>query len=448
VAIAKGETVPLMPADVRNTRFSTTRLRPAYDRVEVDTFRDLVEVVFHRLFTENAEFRAALAGALRGDAQAIGNRLREQLLAPPERSLNPKDVLHKQFSSTTLRPGYDQEEVDAFLDEVEGDLDRLIQENEELRSKLLLETQRSTSGPPPAKVEPRPRAMPALQRASGPAPAPTPAAALSIDVAPLEPGDPSQVGRYRLTGRLGAGGMGRVFLGTSPGGRQVAVKILHPEHANDPEFRARFAREVAAARQVSGFYTAPVVDADPGAGSPWLVTAYIPGPSLARAVADRGPFPAPQVRELGAALAEGLAAIHECGLVHRDLKPGNIILAHDGPRIIDFGIARGIGGTLTAAGTLIGTFTFMSPEQIGGQRVGPESDIFSLGSVLAYALTGRGPFDAPYPAVIHRVLTQTPDLNGMHGRLPDVIMWCLQKAQADRPTISDLLTRLNSMSVL
>ncbi|MGI5231113.1 serine/threonine-protein kinase [Actinoallomurus sp. CA-142502] len=157
---------------------------------------------------------------------------------------------------------------------------------------------------------------------------------------PLRPGDPRQVGPYRLTGRLGAGGMGEVFLGVSPGGRKVAVKLIRPEHASSPQFRARFAREVQAAQRVGGFHTAPVVDADPDAESPWLVTAFIPGPSLHRLVTEQGPLEPATVREMGAGLAEGLAAIHACGVVHRDLKPGNVIMAEDGPRVIDFGIAR------------------------------------------------------------------------------------------------------------
>jgi WD40 repeat protein len=260
----------------------------------------------------------------------------------------------------------------------------------------------------------------------------------------LEPGDPAQVGAYRLLGRLGAGGMGQVYLGVSRGGRKVAVKVLRADLVTDSEFRARFAREVAAARTVNGFYTAPVVDADPGASPPWMVTAYVPGPSLAAAVAERGPLSEPEVRDLAAALAEGLAAIHAGGLVHRDLKPANIILADDGPRIIDFGIARAAGTTtMTVAGTIIGTFTYMSPEQITGSPVGPPSDVFSLGSVLAFAATGRGPFDADtLPAITHRILSQPPDLTGLPGSLHDLLMGCLNKNQAKRPSLDELLTRL------
>lgn len=173
---------------------------------------------------------------------------------------------------------------------------------------------------------------------------------------PLRPGDPRSVGRYRLIGRLGEGGIGVVFLGLSPGGRQVAVKLIHPGHA-DPRFRERFAREIEAARQVGGFHTAPVIDADPTADSPWVVTVYIQGPSLQDAVERAGPFGLEQVRALGAGLAEGLAAIHAVGLVHRDLKPSNVIMAENGPRIIDFGIARmGAATSITTGDFAVSTY--------------------------------------------------------------------------------------------
>ena len=259
-------------------------------------------------------------------------------------------------------------------------------------------------------------------------------------VEPLGVGDPRRVGAYRLIGRLGAGGMGQVFLGESPGGRKVAVKLVLPQHAADAEFRQRFAREVAAARQVGGFHTAPVVDADPDADPPWMVTAYVPGPSLEAAVKQSGPLETEAVRRLGAALAEGLAAVHACGLVHRDLKPSNIILADDGPRIIDFGIARPANATaLTSAGVLIGTFSFMSPEQVRGEHVDGPSDIFALGGVLAYAATGHGPFEAPtIPAIVHRIASQPPDLQGISSPLRRIISALLgqrsrEPAYAQRP---------------
>jgi WD40 repeat protein len=261
---------------------------------------------------------------------------------------------------------------------------------------------------------------------------------------PLEPADPPQVGAYRLLGRLGAGGMGQVYLGISRGGRKVAVKVMRADLVADAEFRTRFAHEVAAARTVNAFYTAPVVDADPDASPPWMVTAYVDGPSLAAAVAQRGPLSEAEVRKLAGALAEGLAAIHACGLVHRDLKPANIILASDGPRIIDFGIARAVGApTMTVQGTIIGTFTYMSPEQVTGSTAGPPSDVFSLGSVLVFAATGHGPFDAQgLPAISHKIISQPPDLTGLPRGLHDLLMGCLTKTPAKRPSLDALLTRL------
>ncbi|HTX26949.1 MAG TPA: protein kinase [Streptosporangiaceae bacterium] len=260
---------------------------------------------------------------------------------------------------------------------------------------------------------------------------------------PLQPGDPASVGSYRLLGRLGAGGMGQVFLGVSPGGRKVAVKVIHPVHAGTARFRERFAREIEAARRVGGFHTAPVVDADPHANPPWMVTAFIDGPSLQDAVDGRGPLRPDQVWALGAGLAEGLAAIHARGLVHRDLKPGNVILAPDGPRIIDFGIARVIDAStpITNPGAVIGTFAYMSPEQVGGDATSPASDVFSLGSVLAFAATGRPPFAADSAvAVMFRLVNRPPDLVGpADPRLARLIGGCLAKAPEARPTVSYLL---------
>ncbi|POM26193.1 Serine/threonine-protein kinase AfsK [Actinomadura rubteroloni] len=264
---------------------------------------------------------------------------------------------------------------------------------------------------------------------------------------PLRPADPRQVGPYRLDGRLGAGGMGEVFRGVSPSGRTVAVKIVRAEYAADPEFRRRFAREIEAARRVGGFHTAQVVDADPAAASPWLVTAYIPGPSLRQVVLRQGPMAPGAVRRLGAGLAEGLAAIHACGLVHRDLKPGNVIMGPDGPRIIDFGIARAADATaLTSTGAVVGTFSFMSPEQVRADVTGPASDVFSLGCVLAYAALGHGPFDAPtIPAIVRRIVSAPPDLGGLTDPgLRDVIGRCLEKDPRRRPSVPDVLTGLTT----
>jgi hypothetical protein len=261
---------------------------------------------------------------------------------------------------------------------------------------------------------------------------------------PLQAGDPRQVGVYRLVSRLGGGGMGQVFLGVSRGGRPVAVKVIRPEFTADLEFRRRFAREVDAARRVGGFHTAPVVDADPYDDPPWMVTAYIAGPSLQAVVTGGGPLATADVSRLGAALTEGLAAIHGSGLVHRDLKPPNIIMADDGPRIIDFGIAQPAGATaLTTPGTVIGTYAFMSPEQVRADTATPESDVFALGCVLAYAATGRVPFDASTgAAIIYRILNEQPDLGDLPPSvLRDTLAACLAKDPGRRPLLSDLLAR-------
>ncbi|MFF4189828.1 WD40 repeat domain-containing serine/threonine protein kinase [Nonomuraea sp. NPDC001831] len=261
---------------------------------------------------------------------------------------------------------------------------------------------------------------------------------------PLRPGDPRQAGAYRLEGRLGGGGMGQVFLGRSPGGRPVAVKLVRPDLADDPGFRRRFALEAEAARRVGGFYTAQLVDADPEADPPWLVTAYIPGPSLHQAVEAHGPMPAQAVTVLGAGLAEGLGAIHACGLVHRDLKPSNVILAADGPRVIDFGITRALDATShTLSRAVVGTPSFMSPEQARGHEIGPPSDVFSLGLVLAFAATGRSPFGAGRAeAVVYRIAHDEPDLTGLPASLTEPVKRCLAKDPGDRPGVADLLKEL------
>ncbi len=263
-------------------------------------------------------------------------------------------------------------------------------------------------------------------------------------VTELRPDDPATIGPYRLLGRLGTGGMGQVFLGKSPGGRLVAVKVIRPELAGEPGFRVRFAREVAAARNVSGLCTALVVDADADAAVPWLATAYVAGPSLSEAVTEHGPLPESSVLALAAGLAEGLGVIHAAGVVHRDLKPANVLLAHDGPRVIDFGISRAMETTmLTQAGTVVGSPGFMSPEQADGKVVGPPSDVFSLGAVLAFAATGEGPFGSgPTPALIYRVVNHEPDLAGLPPRVRDVVARCLAKEPAARPTTAGLLAEL------
>jgi hypothetical protein len=262
---------------------------------------------------------------------------------------------------------------------------------------------------------------------------------------PLEVDEPAVVGPYRLLGRLGSGGMGRVYLGRSAGGRTVAVKIVHPHFALDEEFRARFRREVDAARRVGGAWTAPVLDADPDARVPWVATAYAAGPSLSAAVAEGGALPAHTVRVLGAGLAEALAAVHELGLVHRDVKPSNVLLTLDGPLLIDFGIARATDGTasLTSTGVSIGSPGYMSPEQILGKGVTGAADVFSLGAVLAYAATGEPPFPGDSSAsLLYKVVHEEPELGGLDGQLRELTAACLTKDPGGRPAPAEVARRL------
>ncbi|GHD50479.1 serine/threonine protein kinase [Streptomyces mirabilis] len=263
---------------------------------------------------------------------------------------------------------------------------------------------------------------------------------------PLGVDEPTVVGPYRLLGRLGAGGMGRVYLGRSAGGRTVAVKIVHPHFALDEEFRARFRREVEAARRVGGAWTAPVLDADPEASVPWVATGYAAGPSLAAAVADAGgPLPAHSVRVLGAGLAEALTAVHALGLVHRDVKPSNVLLTLDGPLLIDFGIARATDGTasLTSTGVSVGSPGYMSPEQILGKGVTGAADVFSLGAVLVYAATGESPFPGDSSAaLLYKVVHEEPRLGSLDGELRELVAACLAKDPAVRPTPGEVAGRL------
>ncbi|MGW8848135.1 outer membrane protein assembly factor BamB family protein [Streptomyces xiamenensis] len=260
----------------------------------------------------------------------------------------------------------------------------------------------------------------------------------------LESGDPWQVGQYRIEARLGAGGMGCVYLGRSPSGRAVAVKVMRPELAQDDGFRQRFAREVEAARRVTGFFTAAVVDADANASPPWLATAYVPGMSLQEAVSSHGPLPGRSVLALGAGLAEALDAIHRAGVIHRDLKPSNVLLAADGPRVIDFGISVAADATaLTQTGTAIGTPGFMSPEQLKDDPVGFPSDIFSLGAVLAFAATGGSPFGAGATHALHyRVVHEEPRLDGIPEPLRGLLVRCLAKDPEQRPADTALIGEL------
>ncbi|SPF06394.1 serine/threonine-protein kinase [Streptomyces sp. MA5143a] len=262
---------------------------------------------------------------------------------------------------------------------------------------------------------------------------------------PLAPEDPSHIGPYRLIARLGSGGMGRVYLARSKGGRTVAVKLVHADFALHPAFRRRFAREVGAARKVGGEWTAPVLDADTEAKNPWVATGYVPGPPLNQVVdGDFGPLPSASVHVLAHRLALALQAIHEEGLVHRDLKPANILLTVDGPRVIDFGLARGytasLGGSLTEPGTVLGTPAFMSPEQVRGETLTQASDLFSLGSVLVYAATGRLAFQGSEPInVMYHIAHEDPDLSGIPDELVDPLGRCLAKSPEQRPSLRELL---------
>ncbi|UZJ30751.1 serine/threonine-protein kinase [Streptomyces endophytica] len=263
---------------------------------------------------------------------------------------------------------------------------------------------------------------------------------------PLSGDDPRVLGGYRLLGRLGAGGMGRVYLGRSAGGRTVAVKAVHAHFAVDDQFRARFRREIESARRVGGAWTAPVLDADPDAAVPWVATGYVAGPSLTQAVTEYGPLAERSVRVLGAGLAEALAAVHALGLVHRDVKPSNVLLTLDGPVLIDFGIARATEGTasLTTTGVSVGSPGYMAPEQILGKGAAGAADVFSLGAVLAYAATGASPFPGDSSAsLLYKVVHEEPELGPqLEGELRELVARCLAKNPADRPAPADLAARL------
>ncbi|WP_128818911.1 bifunctional serine/threonine-protein kinase/ABC transporter substrate-binding protein [Streptomyces sp. S063] len=253
---------------------------------------------------------------------------------------------------------------------------------------------------------------------------------------PLTSEDPRTVGPYRTLVRLGAGGMGVVYLARSAGGTLVAVKVIRAEHAADPAFRARFRREAEAATRITGPWVVPVLGADTEAREPWLATAFVPGPSLAAVVGARGALPTATVRALGSRLAAALVAVHRAGLIHRDVKPDNVLLALDGPRLIDFGIARHEGATaLTATGAVIGTPGYLAPEQASAGSVGPACDVFSLGCVLVYAATGRRPFgEGGAAGVLFRTVHEEPDLTGVPPELLPLLVGCLSKDPAARPS--------------
>ena len=266
-------------------------------------------------------------------------------------------------------------------------------------------------------------------------------------VAGLQPEDPREIGPYRLLGKLGSGGMGHVFLGMSAGGRPIAVKVIREELADDPQFRTRFRGEVAAARKVSGLFTAYVVDADLDGAVPWLATSYVAGPSLTDAVREHGPLPTQTLLALAAGLAEGLSAIHAAGVVHRDLKPSNVLLAEDGPRVIDFGISEAAeASALTGANVVIGSPGFLSPEQILGQDVGPPGDIFSLGAVLTFAGTGQGPFGSgPKEGLLYRLVNDPPSLDRLPEEIRPLVASCLAKLPGDRPTALEALAEVGAI---
>ncbi|MFD8813419.1 serine/threonine-protein kinase [Streptomyces sp. NPDC059627] len=265
----------------------------------------------------------------------------------------------------------------------------------------------------------------------------------------LGPGDPQHIGRYRLLARLGAGGMGHVYLARSERGRTVAVKLVRAELAEHEEFRERFRQEVRNAQRVGGFWTAPVLDADTEAAVPWVATGYVAGPSLQRVVEhEHGPLPERSVRILAAGLAHALGNIHAAGIVHRDLKPSNVMLTIEGPRVIDFGIARALetlpGERLTQTGSLLGSPGFMAPEQVRGDRITPACDIFCLGSVLAYAATGRLPFgstEGGAHSLMFRIAQEDPDLSGLPEGIADVVRDCLRKDPEARPSLEAILSR-------
>ncbi|WP_369390878.1 serine/threonine-protein kinase [Streptomyces sp. CG1] len=267
----------------------------------------------------------------------------------------------------------------------------------------------------------------------------------------LGAGDPQHIGGYRLLARLGAGGMGQVYLARSERGRTVAVKLVREELAAQEEFRARFRQEVQAARRVGGYWTAPVLDADTEAAVPWVATGYVAGPSLQQIVGhDHGALPERSVRILAAGLAHALKDIHAAGIVHRDLKPSNVLVTIDGPRVIDFGIARArettsLGGEgLTRTGSLVGSPGFMAPEQVRGDRITPASDVFCLGSVLAYAATGAMPFgtaNSGVHALMFRIAQEEPDLSRVPEGIADLVRECLRKDPGARPSLDTLLER-------
>ncbi|WP_084719133.1 protein kinase domain-containing protein [Streptacidiphilus carbonis] len=345
--------------------------------------------------------------------------------------LTPEDVSKKQFTTVRLREGYDMKQVDDFLDAVEAELTRLIGEVEDLHANNEDLSTKLKAAQSQARGQ--------LQIREGPKSRDTSPPAL---IAPLEvhqalgQDDPRRIGRYRLTARLGQGGMGTVYLGRSPGQRLVAVKVVRAEFAADPDFRGRFNREIETSRRVGGFYTAAVVDADAQGDPPWLATEYIPGVSLQEVLRQQGALPVRTVHALALGIAEALEAIHSGGVVHRDLKPGNIIVTSAGPRVIDFGIARAFDGTaLTRTNHVIGTPGFLAPEQLTGATVTAAADLYAFGMVLCHA-AGAAPFPDGEPLAVA--------LGLLPSWLVSVITRCLDHDPAKRPSPADVLGLLTS----
>ncbi|MGH3390699.1 MAG: MFS transporter [Actinomadura sp.] len=263
------------------------------------------------------------------------------------------------------------------------------------------------------------------------------------EVKSLQPGDPSRLGDYPLAGRLGEGGQGVVYLGHGPDGEQVAIKLLRAQLDRDSKAHARFAREVEIAERVAPFCTARVITADLLGETPYVVSEYVEGPSLHGSVQSNGPLAGAALDRLAIATATALAAIHEAGIVHRDFKPGNVLLAPDGPRVIDFGIARALDATSTITSQIIGTPAFMSPEQVNGEEIGPASDMFAWGSTIVYAATGASPFGGDtFPAILNRIVNREPDLGALTDPLRQVVAAALSKDPEQRPTPREVLDHM------